>query len=266
MHEMTAIVVDDEPLARMHLRRQLQAQGVLVVGDTDSGAKAVELTEALKPDLLFVDIQMPEISGMNVADTLLQMSSPTLVIFVTGYSEHALSAFDREAFDYLVKPVSKTRLAQTLGRARGRLLDSITRAAARSMSDKHLDLVEKPSQADTPPRLERLPIRDDYKVRFVRVEDIVCAEASDKRVTIHTSDAVFRTKYTLKYLEDALPQDRFLRVHESYIVNIGTIEELLFLGNHVYELRLSDNRRVPVGRSRYGNLQKRLGFEFHDVR
>ncbi|MGO8671424.1 MAG: LytR/AlgR family response regulator transcription factor [Capsulimonadaceae bacterium] len=251
--EMTALVVDDEPFARVLLCGLLKAQQVNVVGEAGDVAEALRLAEEARPDVAFLDIQMPGMSGMQIADVMSHLESPPLIVFVTGYSEFAISAFERNALDYLLKPVSPDRLAQTLGRARLRLQD----AESRSEMMKSVSAEASAEQ----PRIRRLPIRDDYMVRLIRVEDMICAEARDKRVFITTSGGEFRTYYTLKQLEAILPRDEFVRIHDSFIVNIEVIEELHFLGNHAYEVRLSNNRRLPVARTRYSELQRRLGIE-----
>jgi YesN/AraC family two-component response regulator len=117
---MTALVVDDEPLARIYLRRMLEGQGVTVTGEAETAVRAIELAEDLRPNLLFLDIQMPGLTGLQLAEALQQSACDAQIIFVTGYSEYAMNAFDQAALDYLVKPVSPTRLARTLVRARER--------------------------------------------------------------------------------------------------------------------------------------------------
>jgi DNA-binding LytR/AlgR family response regulator len=249
---MTALIVDDEPLARSHLRRLMDAQGVEVVGDAETAAQALQLAEDLHPDLFMVDIQMPGLTGLQMAGALLQMDPVPLIVFVTGYSEHALAAFEAGALDYLVKPVAADRLAKTLARARERLADAQNRRAAEHRVQQQV--------AEAPP-LRRLPVRLDYAVRLLRIEEIVCAVAREKRVYVRTQDGEHRTYYTLTQLESLLPREQFLRIHDSCLVNLERVEELIFLGNHAYEVRLTNNQRLPVGRTRYSELQRRLGLE-----
>jgi DNA-binding LytR/AlgR family response regulator len=247
---MTALVVDDEPLARVYLRRMLEEQGVTVMGEAETAVQAIEMSEDLRPNLLFLDIQMPGLTGLQLAEALQQSASDAQIIFVTGYSEYAMSAFDQAALDYLVKPVSPTRLAKTLVRARERLADTAARA---QMAVRVNEQAAKEVQP-----LKRLPIRKDYSVLLVRVEEIVTAMARDKRVFVRTADGEHRTYYTLTQLESLLPEEQFLRVHDSCIVNLEMVEEVLLLGNHTYALRLSNGEQIPLRRTRYPELQRRL--------
>lgn len=247
---LTALIVDDEPLARMHLRYLLEGQEVQVVGEAETAAQALQLAEDLKPALLFLDIQMRGLTGMQAAGALLHLEAAPLLIFVTGYSEYAVAAFEHDALDYLVKPVAPDRLAQTLARARERLADQRLRQQVQQRVEEH---------AGKNPPLVRLPVRKDYAVRLVRVEEILCAVAREKRVFVRTREGEERTYYTITLLESLLPADRFLRIHDSCIVNVEMIEEVIFLGGGNHLVQLSTGLRLPVGRTRYAELQRRLG-------
>jgi DNA-binding LytR/AlgR family response regulator len=244
---MKSLIVDDEPLARAYLRRLLESQDVEVVGEAESATEAIRRCDELNPDLLFLDIAMPGISGLQAAGALLHREDAPLVVFVTGFSEHAPTAFEKNALDYLLKPVTPERLAITLVRARERLA---SRSARRQVEER---------EASGAQPLERLPIREDYAVRFVPVEDLICAVAREKRVIVRTQDAEYRTQYTLAQLEQMLPPESFHRIHDSCIVNLKLIAELAFLGNHSYAVKLANGLQLPVGRSRYRELQRRLG-------
>jgi DNA-binding LytR/AlgR family response regulator len=257
---MNVLIADDEPLARLHLRRLLEAQGVTVVGEAPDAPTALERAEDLRPDAIFLDIQMPGLSGMELAGALKQLESPPLLVFVTGYAEYAVGAFDQGAQDYLLKPVSAERLLRALARLRARLTDQTSREQRPQEGISATAPAEEATaaaQADYP--LRRLPVRGEHAVRLIRIEEIVVAVAREKRVFIQTTDgAEHRTYYTLTELEQWLPPDRFLRVHDSYLVGLDAVEELSLLGNHMYELRLSDGQRIPVGRTRYSALRSRL--------
>lgn len=253
----TALIVDDEPLARAHLRYLLEAQEVEIIGEADQATMALQMAEDVQPDLMFVDIQMPGLTGLQLATALQQSSAESLLVFVTGYSEHAVAAFEHAALDYLLKPVSPERLAQTLARARARLSDAQARTEATQRAAMSVAAVTAQEQAP----LQRLPIRTDYAVRLIRVEEIAAAVARDKRVYVRTDKEEFRTYYTLSQLEALLPSASFLRIHDSCVVNLNLVEEVIFLGNHTYCVRLSDGQQMPVGRTRYAALQQRLGLD-----
>jgi DNA-binding LytR/AlgR family response regulator len=247
---ITALIAEDEPLAMARLRRLLESQEVQVIGEADNGALALRLADDLAPDLIFLDIRMPGLSGMELAEAISQLEASPLVVFVTGFSEYALSAFENDALDYLTKPVTADRLAITLARARSRLADKQARNQARPGAD---------GRTAHGSSLRSLPIRGDYAVRFVPVRQIVCAVARDKRVYVRTRDGEFRTYYTLTQLEALLNGDRFLRIHDSSLVNIDAIVELNFLGDHAYEVRLTNGQTLRVGRTRYAELQRHVG-------
>ncbi len=240
---MKALIVDDEPLARVYLRQLLEEQGVTVLGEAESATEALQLNEDLQPEILFLDIQMPGLTGLQLAAALRQGCPQVLIVFVTGYSEHALAAFEHAALDYLVKPVASTRLAQTLERARERLATQAPVAE-----------IELPAAP-----LKRLPIRQDYSVLLPRVEEIRSAVAQDKRVVVHLADGEYKTYYTLSQLERLLPTELFLRVHDSCILNLEAVEELLYLGSHSYGVRLRGGQQLPVSRTRFTVLQEKLG-------
>ena len=247
---LSALIVDDEPLARTHLRRMLESLEVQVVAEAETAVQALQQVENQHPDLLFLDIRMPGLDGIQAAGALSHQKAPPLVVFVTGFSEHAVAAFEHDALDYLVKPVAPDRLAKTLVRARERLAESRQRQTAQDRAEETSEIL---------PALRRLPVREDYTVRLLRVEEILCAVARNKRVFIRTREGEYRTYYTLTQLETLLPPDRFLRIHDSCLIHLEGVEALLFLGNHSYMVRLSDETTLPVGRSRYAELQRRLG-------
>jgi two-component system, LytTR family, response regulator len=247
---LTCLIVDDEPLARAYLRSLLADQGAEVVGEAEDAAEALRMADDLRPDVVLLDIQMPGLTGLQMATALMQSDGAPLIIFVTGFSEHAVAAFERDALDYLLKPVSPERLGMALQRARDRRRDM------RALADLRHRIAARSAQL---PPLRRLPVRADFAVRLLRLEDIVLAMARDKRVFVRTASGEHRTYYTLKQLESILPPDGFARIHDSFLVNLDAVEEVLLLGDHDYEVRLSDGQRLPVGRTRYAELLRRLG-------
>ncbi len=251
---MRILVVDDEPLARAHLKRLLEEAGASVAGEADNGLAALQKAEDLRPDLVFLDVQMPGMTGLQAAALLTNFDPAPLVVFVTGYSEYAVEAFEKNALDYLLKPASEERVKEALARAGERL----KMRENRQTTQEKLQKVE--AEAASPP-LQRLPVREDYAIRLIRVEEILCVVAREKRVLVRTADSESRTYYTLTQLETLLPPERFCRTHDSCIVNLDQVERLNFLGNHSYSVELRNGWKLPVGRSRYPALQRKLGLE-----
>lgn len=249
-----AVVVDDEPLPRAHLAYLLREAGVGRVLQAANGAACLSLVEGEEeaPDWAFLDVQMPIMDGLALADVLAagdihQQGRSPAVVFVTGYEEYAVQAFERAAVDYLLKPVERERLAATLRRLE-------------SLPSQDPPVPDTTSVLMPVPKLQRLPIRLDYTVRLVDIADIVAANAHEKRVDIITPETVYSTYYTLVELEQRLPPELFFRVHESWIVSLAEVQEIHNLGSQIYQLRLrSGGRLVPVSRRRLPLLQKRLG-------
>ncbi len=213
---LTAYIVDDEPLARVRLHRLLESQGVLICGEAEDASTALQKVQLLKPDLLFLDIQMPDTSGLQVAAALLQLESIPLLIFVTGYSEYAVTSFELNALDYLVKPVTVQRLALTIIRAREYLADK----HARVQADKNVSLA---SSSSTTKRC--LPVRMDYALRFLPIDEILCAISRKRQVFVLTKEREYRIQYTLTHLETLLPPEHFLRIHDSALVRLDDISK-----------------------------------------
>jgi DNA-binding LytR/AlgR family response regulator len=247
---LTALIVDEECLARAHLRHLLEAQEVRVLGEAENASEARDRLDTIRPDLLLADVQMPGESGIELARELTGRPGSPQVIFVTGFSEYAVNAFEQNALDYLLKPVSAERLAITLKRAQERL-------ASRPAPPQGRESSGTPSGAVC--RLRALPVRADFAVRFLPLSSVLCVVARDKKVYACTQDGEYRALYTLTQLESMLPDDQFLRIHESSVVNLDAIRQLDFLGDHAYEICLSNSRRLRVGRMRYAELQRRIG-------
>ncbi|MCW3096906.1 MAG: two component transcriptional regulator, LytTR family [Chthonomonadaceae bacterium] len=247
---LNILIADDEPLARSRLRRLLKQHEALIVGEAENAAQTLRLAEDLRPDLVLLDIQMPGLTGMQIAETLLHLEPAPLLIFVTGFSEYAVAAFETDAVDYLLKPVTSERLTVSLERAHTRLTDRQARLESQR-------LVREAAEAAPP--LRSLPARGDYAVRFLPLNEILCAVAREKRVFILTREGEFRAYHTLTRMESLLPPEDFVRIHDSALVHLKSVVELLSLGDHAYEVRLNNGQRLRVGRTRYAELQRRLG-------
>ncbi len=244
---MRCILVDDEPLARERLRALLHEADadVEVAGEAGDGKDAVPLIHETRPDVVFLDVQMPVLDGFDVVD-LLAAPRPHIV-FVTAYDEYALRAFDVHALDYLTKPVRLERLNETLRRVQAAL--GTEAAAAR------LDALRKERQ-DRP--LRRLTVHVGRKLRVLDLDAIRYVEADDKLVFAHLDDAKYRTDFTLDELEQRLDA-RFIRPHRSHIVNLDAVHELIPWTSGTYRLRLKDGTELPVARRRAQAVKEALG-------
>jgi two-component system LytT family response regulator len=212
------MIVDDEPLARARLRRLLQREsGLEVVGEYGDGRSALAAALTERPDILLLDVQMPEMSGLEVAAALPGDEAP-VVIFVTAHDQFALQAFEAHAVDYLLKPVDAERLRDALSRARRWL------GEGRGPDPRLAALVQElPARGVV---LERLPVRDGAKIRLIRVDEIEYIEADANYVKVHTGERTYVARDTLARLEARLDTRQFLRIHRSLIVRIDAIEEI----------------------------------------
>jgi two-component system LytT family response regulator len=268
MSAIRAILVDDEPLARTRLRSLLADDSdVNVVAEAGNGEEALEAIEEHTPDLIFLDIQMPELDGFGVVEALVSAAASggaerelPLIIFVTAYDEYALKAFEVHALDYLLKPVDRDRFAATLARAKTQLRARVP-AARGPAETPSSDL--KPQQLQ--PLLDhlgrrqrrdaRLAIKTDGRVLFLRTQDIDWIEAVDNHAKLHVGRETHIVRDTLTRLEQRLPSGRFLRIHRSTIVNVERVRELQpwFQGDYV--VILNDGTRLTSGRSYRQKLQ-----------
>jgi two-component system LytT family response regulator len=250
------LVVDDEPLARSGVVRLLGGDpGIEVVGECGDGRSAVEAILSRKPDLVILDVQMPELDGFEVLRALEPEQRPE-VIFVTAYDQHALRAFEVHAIDYLLKPFDDARFSEAIARARRNL----ERVELGELSRRLVGLLEDRAapRAGEPP-LTRLVVKRDGRVAFVRVDELDWIEAADYCVKLHTQGQVHLLRESLNALEARLDPAKFFRVHRSAIVNLDRIRELqpYFKGEHV--LILQDGTRLKLSRARRDDLETRLG-------
>ncbi|HET7566333.1 MAG TPA: LytTR family DNA-binding domain-containing protein [Gemmatimonadaceae bacterium] len=252
MPALRALIVDDEPLARRHLRTLLASDpDVDVIGECGNGLDAVAAIQTSTPDLVFLDVQMPELDGFGVVQALDPQHMPVL-IFITAHDEYALNAFRVHALDYLLKPVDRTRFHETLTRAK----TLVRSGRGREDGDQLLALLER--LAARQQQVERLAVKVQGKIIFLRVQEIDWIEAVDNHVRIHVGSQVHLVRDTMTRLEARLPAAKFLRIHRSTIVNTGRIKELQpwFQGDYV--IILADGTQLTSSRSYRGNLQRFL--------
>ncbi|OYY68753.1 LytTR family DNA-binding domain-containing protein [Sphingomonas sp. 28-63-12] len=251
------ILVDDEPLAIQGMQLRLQAHDDVEIIDTCvNGREAIRSIKTHKPDLVFLDIQMPGFDGFSVVQGLMEIEPP-LFVFVTAYSDHAIRAFEAQAMDYLMKPVEETRLADTLDRVRQRLtekrgveeVDRLKEVLAEIAPDAAVDLPDGGDQ-HAANRFEKLiNIKDRGQIFRVDVDTIERIDAAGDYMCIYTADNTLILRETMKDLEKRLDPRRFQRVHRSTIVNLDLVKEVKPHTNGECFLVLQSNAQVKVSRS-----------------
>lgn len=241
-----AIVVDDEPLARDCVRLALEpVEGIEIVAECASGREAVRVIRSRRPDLVFLDVQMPGLDGFGVIEEVGPEAMPGIV-FVTAYDEHALHAFEVHALDYVLKPFDDARFRDALRHAR-RFLESGLDAELR---DRLTGLIDaRSAAADGDPYTTRLMVRVRDRIRVVSVDDVDWFESAGNYVRIRAGNTAYLVRRTLTSLADALDPARFVRIHRSTIVNVDRIEELQPAAGGDYIAILKDRRKLRVSRA-----------------
>lgn len=245
-HKIRTIVVDDEDLARQVLREFLSAHSELeIVAECANGFEAVKAVSERKPDLVFLDIQMPKLDGFEV----LELIGPgPAVIFVTAYDTFAIRAFEVHAVDYLLKPIGAQRFEAALGRAKERLSGKLPSASASAME---LAAAARPPQQ----YLDRIPVRDGASVFIIPVAKLDYAEAQDDYVALASQGKKHLKQQTISSLEAALDPSRFLRIHRSYIVNLERVAKIEPYGKDSYVAVLNTGAQLPVSRAGHARLR-----------
>ena len=244
---LTTLLVDDEPLAREGLRMLLsQDPEISAIHEAKDGAEAVALIRSMRPDLVFLDVQMPEMDGISVVAEVGAEKMPA-VVFLTAYDKYAIQAFEVNAVDYLLKPVTEERFGQALARAKSRLLASSGISQHDDASRQILSLLE--TIASPRRSLKRLAVRSAGKTFFVDVDDIDWIEAAENYVQLHVGRAVHLLHVTMNALEESLHSDTFVRIHRSIIVNVRRIKELQPALHGEYAITLRDGTRLQSGRA-----------------
>jgi two-component system LytT family response regulator len=242
----TALLVDDEPLAREGLRMLLARDpDVSAIHEAKNGREAVEAIRAIRPDLVFLDVQMPEMDGFEVARGVGAEQMPA-VVFVTAHDKYAIQAFEINAIDYLLKPVTEERFAKAIARAKSHLEPSSSDGPADERSRQILSLLE--TIASPTRSLKRLAVRSAGKTLFVDIEDIDWMEAAENYVQLHAGRAEHLLHVTMNTLEKSLDPELFLRIHRSVIVNVRRIKELQPVMHGEYVVTLANGVRLQSGR------------------
>lgn len=249
------IIVDDEPLAREKTRRYLESEAdVEVIEECRDGKEALEQIERLRPDLVFLDVQMPELDGFEVLESLDPEVIPAIV-FVTAFDQYAIRAFDVHAVDYLLKPFDQQRFAAAMERAR----EVLVQPQATGM-EQHLRLLLDEVRQGRPSFPERLVVKSSGRVVFIRVEHIDWIDAAGNyvKLNLHGGESHL-LRETMAGLEKRLDPQKFLRIHRSTIVNVERILELQQQFHGDYLVVLEDGQRLTLSRSYRERLQELIG-------
>jgi two-component system LytT family response regulator len=247
------LLSDDEALARERLRSLLEDELDLeIVGECGDGKSAISLIKRDKPDLVFLDIQMPEIDGFGVVSALRDHPMP-LTIFVTAYDRYAMKAFEVHALDYLLKPVAKDRLSEALEHARKQL----QQPSEATFQRRVLNLLSELDSRQTAP--QRIVIKADGEIVCLKPAEIDWAESAGNYVCLHVGAATHILRETITSLENRLGQHQFLRVHRSTLVNVDRIKTLRPSLYGDYSILLRDGTKLTLSRGFRENVLKRLG-------
>lgn len=239
------ILIDDEPLARSILKEYLEAYPeIQVIQECNDGFEGLKAIMQHKPQLVFLDVQMPKINGFEMLELIEQ---PPAVIFVTAFDEFALKAFELHAVDYLLKPYSQERFGKAVEKF-------LTQAHAPSSPEPLLA-----SAAVSPQQRQRVVVKNAGKIKIIPVEDIHYLEAADDYVKIHTREGNFLKNRTMSHFEDILDANHYVRTHRSYIVNIQHITRIDPYEKENHLAILKDGTKIPVSKTGYTKLKEVLG-------
>jgi two-component system LytT family response regulator len=254
-----ALLVDDEPLALTRLRNLLATEkDIVVVGEASSGSAAVEAIARQRPDIVFLDVQMPGLDGFGVLRHTVGLHAP-VVIFVTAHDEHAIRAFEVHAADYLLKPLSTDRFRQAVRRAVERARQMATSQRQQSI-DALLGALQGPRKEEplTADHARRIAIKVRGRRILLRVSDLDWAQADRDRLTLHSAGEMYTARKTIQDLASQLPSPEFIRIHRSIIVNVARIKEIRSVIRGGYELVLHDGTVLRAGRTYRAAVQQLL--------
>ena len=253
MAELRVLLVDDEPLVRQGIRDFLEGEpDLVIVGECGNGLEALETIGRERVDLVFLDIQMPELDGIGLAAALTAQDGPA-VVFVTAYSEHALRAFEVNAVDYVLKPFDRERFRAALDRARARLAAGERAELTGRLAAVLAELERSRGYA------QRILVRSDGRIRLVSVGEVDWIEAADNYVRLHAGPERHLVRETMAAMEARLDPSRFARIHRSTIVNLARIRELQPTFNGEYVVLLHTGAKLTLSRGYRDALRSRLG-------
>lgn len=252
-NKIRALIIDDEPFARQRLHQLLEPySNIDIIGECSDGYVAISEINHSSPDLIFLDIQMPEIDGFQVIEQIKAASMP-VVIFMTAYDQYALRAFEACALDYLLKPCDEERFAKAIKRAESQIYSNVKNDSATSLS------VLMPPDNQNKLLPERIVVNDGARIHFLRVKDIDRIEAQGNYIQIYITSNTYLLRETLVSMESQLDTSRFIRVHRSTIINIDRIKEIHPMFNGRYSVILVDGAEIVMSRRYRHKLEEAIG-------
>jgi two-component system LytT family response regulator len=255
MSPLRALTVDDEPIARLGLRREIERDAeLMLVGECSHGREAIEAIRALRPDLVVLDLQLPGLDGFGVVEAIGAEHMPAL-IFATAYDQHALRAFEAQAIDYVLKPFDSERMQRALLRAK------------RQIQSQNLDNLSGRLQAvlervRRPAALQRIVVKHAGRISFVNVAEVDFIDAADNYVQLHVGRETHLVLGTMAKLEASLSPEQFLRVHRSAIVNLARIAALEPLQHGQYRIKLLNGAELTSGRTYRARMEQLIANAF----
>jgi len=241
MTEITALIVDDEPLAREKLRILLARDPMFrIVHECGTGGEAIRAIYAHKPQVVFLDVQMPDVDGFKALSSIDPIVRP-LIVLTTAYSEYAVQAFEADVLDYLLKPFDEERLARCVRRIKTRLMYPAAKPVHAAVTS-------------SPDTIDRFLVKSDGRILFFEASEIDWIEAASNYVEIHTGQQSYLVRHTMNELEKKLSPKQFLRIHRSFIVNLSKIRGVQPCNSGEYMVRLQSGKELPSSRGYRDNL------------
>jgi len=248
MRKVSAVIIDDEELARDLIASFLENhKDIQVVGICANGFEGLKVIQELKPDLVFLDIKMPKITGFELLELL---DEPPVIIFSTAYDEFAIKAFEMNAVDYLLKPYSQERFDEAVSKAKSRV----------GTGEKQQEEIQKTQKLVQTDQLERVVVKVGNKIHIIAISKIYHIEAMDDYVRIHTDQGKYLKKQTMKFFEAHLPPEDFVRIHRSHMAAVQQISKIEVMEKESYVVILKEGVTLPVSRSGYAKLKETLRF------
>jgi len=248
MEPVKALIIDDEQLARDLIRNYLHSYpDVQIIGEVENGFEGARQIAELKPDLVFLDIQMPKLNGFEMLELT---ENPPEIIFITAHNDFAIRAFEMNAVDYLLKPYSRERLIAAVQKAADRIRSGNIRE----------NKIERLLQQPLTEKLERVVVKTGTKIKVIPVDRIIYLEAQDDYIMVYTDEGKHLKQGTMKYYEDHLDESKFIRVHRSYIVRIDQVVQLEPYAKDNYIMKLKNGAALKISRSGLKNLKEKFNF------